>query len=173
MPGSSKFRQFTDTPRHFRWNRWAAFVQDDWKVRPHLTINWAYVGMYSPIQRRKMTFSATSFSVLVLALPSRLPGPPPDVSANYGTPITRTSLRALGWLGTHGVMANWRSAAASASRTTNHTRTSTLMPRGWTAGCEHGNCEPAGWIRNHNELCHAALSAESRLRRSDATEWRN
>ena len=20
----------------------------------------------------------------------------------------------------------------------------------------HGNCEPAGWIRNHNELCHAS-----------------
>ncbi len=39
VPGSSKFGQFTDTPRHFRWSRWAAFVQDDWKVRPHLTMN--------------------------------------------------------------------------------------------------------------------------------------
>jgi outer membrane receptor protein involved in Fe transport len=39
VPGSPRFGQFTDTPRHFRWNRWAAFVQDDWKVRPRLTVN--------------------------------------------------------------------------------------------------------------------------------------
>ena len=31
--------QFTDTPRHFRWNRWAAFAQDDWKVTSRLTVN--------------------------------------------------------------------------------------------------------------------------------------
>jgi len=37
--GSPNYGQFTDTPRHFRWNRWAAFVQDDWKVAPRLTVN--------------------------------------------------------------------------------------------------------------------------------------
>ena len=37
--GSANYGQFTDTPRHFRWNRWAAFVQDDWKVTPRLTVN--------------------------------------------------------------------------------------------------------------------------------------
>ena len=31
--------QFTDTPRHFRWTQWAAFVQDDWKVSARLTVN--------------------------------------------------------------------------------------------------------------------------------------
>jgi hypothetical protein len=31
--------QFTDTPRHFRWGQWAAFVQDDWKVSSRLTVN--------------------------------------------------------------------------------------------------------------------------------------
>ena len=31
--------QFTDTPRHFRWNQFAGFVQDDWKVSAHLTLN--------------------------------------------------------------------------------------------------------------------------------------
>ena len=31
--------QFTDTPRHFRWNQFAGFVQDDWKVNPRLTLN--------------------------------------------------------------------------------------------------------------------------------------
>jgi outer membrane receptor protein involved in Fe transport len=31
--------QFTDTPRHFRWSQWAAFVQDDWKVTSRLTVN--------------------------------------------------------------------------------------------------------------------------------------
>jgi outer membrane receptor protein involved in Fe transport len=31
--------QFTDTPRHFRWNQFAGFVQDDWKVSPRLTLN--------------------------------------------------------------------------------------------------------------------------------------
>ena len=31
--------QFTDTPRHFRWNQFAGFAQDDWKVSPRLTVN--------------------------------------------------------------------------------------------------------------------------------------
>jgi len=38
-PSSPDFGDFTDTPRHFRWNQWAAFVQDDWKVFPNLTLN--------------------------------------------------------------------------------------------------------------------------------------
>ncbi len=38
-PNSPNYGQFTDTPRHFRWNRWAAFVQDDWKVTSRLTVN--------------------------------------------------------------------------------------------------------------------------------------
>lgn len=37
--GTPQYGQFTDTPRHFRWNRWAAFAQDDWKVTPRLTLN--------------------------------------------------------------------------------------------------------------------------------------
>ena len=37
--GSPNYGQFTDTPRNFRWNRWALFAQDDWKVTPHLTLN--------------------------------------------------------------------------------------------------------------------------------------
>ncbi len=38
-PASSQFGQFTDTPRHFRWSQWGFFAQDDWKIRPHLTLN--------------------------------------------------------------------------------------------------------------------------------------
>ncbi len=38
-PTSPNYGQFTDTPRHFRWNRWALFAQDDWKIRPNLTVN--------------------------------------------------------------------------------------------------------------------------------------
>jgi len=37
-PGAT-FGQFTDSPRHYRWNQWAAFIQDDWKVTAHLTVN--------------------------------------------------------------------------------------------------------------------------------------
>jgi outer membrane receptor protein involved in Fe transport len=36
---SPQFGQFADTPRHFRWNQWGAFAQDDWKVTPRLTLN--------------------------------------------------------------------------------------------------------------------------------------
>ena len=38
-PSSPNYGQFTDTPRHFRWNRWAAFVQDDWKVTSRFALN--------------------------------------------------------------------------------------------------------------------------------------
>src|SRR5271166_488576 len=38
-PGSPDIGQFTDTPRHFRWGQWAAFVQDDWKISSRLTLN--------------------------------------------------------------------------------------------------------------------------------------
>jgi Carboxypeptidase regulatory-like domain/TonB dependent receptor len=39
IPGSPDFGNFTGTPRHFRWNRLAAFAEDDWKVFPRLTLN--------------------------------------------------------------------------------------------------------------------------------------
>ena len=37
-PGPT-FGDFTDSPRHFRWTQWAAFVQDDWKITSRLTVN--------------------------------------------------------------------------------------------------------------------------------------
>jgi outer membrane receptor protein involved in Fe transport len=38
-PSSPAFGQFTGTPRNFRWNQWAVFVQDDWQLGPNLTLN--------------------------------------------------------------------------------------------------------------------------------------
>jgi hypothetical protein len=37
--GSANYGKFTDTPRHFRWNRWAAFAQDDWKITARFAVN--------------------------------------------------------------------------------------------------------------------------------------
>ncbi len=37
-PGSN-FGNFTSSPRHFRWNQWAGFAQDDWKITSRLTVN--------------------------------------------------------------------------------------------------------------------------------------
>ena len=39
IPGSPDFGNFTGTPRHFRWNRMAAFAEDDWKVTSRLALN--------------------------------------------------------------------------------------------------------------------------------------
>jgi hypothetical protein len=36
---SPNYGKFTDTPRHFRWNRWAAFAQDDWKITSRFAVN--------------------------------------------------------------------------------------------------------------------------------------
>jgi hypothetical protein len=38
-PASPNFGHFTDAPRNFRCSQWSAFVQDDWKIRSHLTLN--------------------------------------------------------------------------------------------------------------------------------------
>jgi hypothetical protein len=37
--GSPNYGKLTDTPRHFRWNRWAAFAQDDWKITSRFAVN--------------------------------------------------------------------------------------------------------------------------------------
>ncbi len=37
--GSANYGKYTDTPRHFRWNRWAAFAQDDWKITARFAVN--------------------------------------------------------------------------------------------------------------------------------------
>ncbi len=39
IPGSPDFGNFTGTPRHFRWNRFAAFAEDDWKISSRVTVN--------------------------------------------------------------------------------------------------------------------------------------
>jgi len=37
-PGAN-FGNFTGSPRRFRWNQWAGFAQDDWKITSRLTVN--------------------------------------------------------------------------------------------------------------------------------------
>jgi hypothetical protein len=38
-PASPNFGHFTDSPRHFRHDQYAAFIQDDWKATSRLTLN--------------------------------------------------------------------------------------------------------------------------------------
>lgn len=39
VPGDPNFGGYTDSQRNFRRHNWALFVQDDWKLRPNLTLN--------------------------------------------------------------------------------------------------------------------------------------
>jgi hypothetical protein len=39
VPGDANFGRYTDSQRNFRRHNWAAFMQDDWKLRPNVTLN--------------------------------------------------------------------------------------------------------------------------------------
>jgi hypothetical protein len=39
LPGDPNFGKDTDSQRNFRRHNWALFMQDDWKVRPNVTLN--------------------------------------------------------------------------------------------------------------------------------------
>jgi hypothetical protein len=39
VPGDPNFGNYTDSQRNFRRHNWALFMQDDWKVRPNVTLN--------------------------------------------------------------------------------------------------------------------------------------
>jgi outer membrane receptor protein involved in Fe transport len=39
VPGDPNFGTYTDSQRNFRRHNWALFMQDDWKLRPNVTLN--------------------------------------------------------------------------------------------------------------------------------------
>ena len=123
--------QFTDTPRHFRWNQFAGFVQDDWKVNPRLTLNLGvrYDLFESPTETKGI------LSNVILGPGSNLFQQMAGASVGRVSKLWNTDKKNFAppseCHGIRGEKATWSCARASASPTTSLTPISTPMRPDW------------------------------------------
>ena len=139
IDGSFRFPSFT---RHFRYNEFAFYGEDSFKVRPGVTLTaglrWEYFGVpHSPSDERFLDSNLVFPTIWGWTYSIRWPWGPSSRPINSTGPITKTSPRASASPGTSSATGGRSSGAATACSTTatSATRPSTCFRIRRTTSC--------------------------------------